>query len=113
MVRAAPPLDGLCYRDVRRELSVEMRVQLLERATKCTLRGCNLHSTRWQERFPRVHITNLHSGASRGAGGLQMVASRRRAELNGILACFPDGATIRITYPAAYCRLTPCVSDAQ
>jgi len=29
-VRAAPPLDRLCYRDVRRELSVEMRVQLLE-----------------------------------------------------------------------------------
>ena len=35
-----------------------------------------------------------------------MIASRRRTELNGILACFPDGATIRITYPAAYCRIT-------
>ena len=39
-------------------------------------------------------------------GGLQMIASSRRTELNGILAYFPDGAMIRITYPAAYCRLT-------
>ncbi len=34
-----------------------------------------------------------------------MIASSRCTELNGTLACFPDGATIRITYPAAYCRL--------
>jgi hypothetical protein len=43
-VRAVPPLDELGYRDVRRELSIERRGQLLEeRATKCILRGCNLH----------------------------------------------------------------------
>jgi len=84
-----PPLDGLCYRDVRRELSIERRGQLLEeRATKCILRGCNLHPTRWQTRFPRSN-THPHSGASlRVPGGLQMVASSRRTELNGILARF-------------------------
>ena len=41
-----------------------------------------------------------------------MIASSWRIELNGILACFPDGATIRITYPAAYCGLTVCASAA-
>jgi len=41
-----------------------------------------------------------------------MVTSSGRAELNRILACFPDGATIRITYPAAYCGLTVCASAA-
>jgi len=41
-----------------------------------------------------------------------MIASRRRAELNDILACFPDGATNRITYPAAYCPLTVAFSGA-
>jgi len=52
------PLHGLCYRDVRRELSIERRGQHLEeRATKCRLRGCNLHSTRWQTRFPRAPLT--------------------------------------------------------
>jgi hypothetical protein len=44
----APPLDGLCYREVRRALSVERRGQLLEeRGTKCRLRGCNLHLRSW------------------------------------------------------------------
>lgn len=33
-----------------------------------------------------------------------MTASSK--ELNEILAYFPDGATIRITYPAIYFRLT-------
>ncbi len=43
-------------------------------------------------------------------GSLQMVASSRRAELNGILAFIPDGATIRITCPSACCRRTTKLS---
>jgi hypothetical protein len=78
-------------------------------------RGCflvNLHSTRWQTRFPRAPLTYTLAPHVRLPGGPQMIASRRRAELNGILARFPDGATIRITYEAAYCGLTVCTSAA-
>ena len=42
-----------------------------------------------------------------------MIASNRRIELNGTLACFPDGATIGITSPAAYCCPTPSLSGVR
>lgn len=92
---AVPPLDGLCYRDVRRELSVERRGQLLEeRATKCRLWGCNLqpHPTLWR-------LTFSSQDASRWS-------LRAGAELNGIQTCFPDEAAIRITIEATYYCLT-------
>ena len=34
-----------------------------------------------------------------------MIASSLRAALQRILTHFPDGATVRITYPAVYCHL--------
>jgi hypothetical protein len=55
--------------------------------------------------FPRAPLTYTLASHVRLPGGLQMIASSS-AELNGILACFRDGATSRITYPAAYCCLT-------
>jgi hypothetical protein len=70
------------------------------------LRGCNLHPTRWRTWFLRAPLPYTLTPHVRLPGALQMVASSRRTELNGILACLPDGATIRITYEAAYCRLT-------
>jgi hypothetical protein len=69
----------------------------------CGFRGGNLHPTPWQTRFPRAPLTYTLAPHVRPLGGLQMVASSRHTELNGILARFPDGATIRITYEAAYC----------
>ena len=50
---------------------------------------------------------------SQGASRRSLRAQGRRPGLNGILACFPDGATIRIAYPAAYCRLTICITRSQ
>lgn len=72
-----------------------------------------MHPTRWQTRFPRALLTYTLAPHVRLPGGLQMIASRAgaRAGLNGILAFIPDGATIRITYPATYCRLTTAISD--
>jgi len=55
--------------------------------------------------FPQAPLTYTLAPHVRLPGGLQMIASSRCTELNGIPACFPDGATIRITYPAAYCCL--------
>ena len=58
-----------------------------------TLRGCNLRATRWQAQFRRAPLTSTLAPHVQLPGGLQKVASRRRrAELNGLLACFPDGS---------------------
>ncbi len=111
-MRAVPPLEGLCYRNVRSALSVERRGQLLEeRATKCILRGCIYTPFGGGRGFLRAPPTYTLAPHVRLPGNLQIIASRRRGRtLNGILACFPDGATIRITCPADYCCLTSPVT---
>ncbi len=74
--------------------------------TNANFRGCNLHPTRWQKRFLQAPPTYTLVPHAWLPEGLKMIASSWRTELNRVLACLPDGATIRITYEAAYCRLT-------
>jgi len=51
--------------------------------------------------------TNLRSGVSRSAPKEPPVGHFEPApKPTGSLAFVPDGATIRIIYPAAYCRIT-------
>jgi hypothetical protein len=70
------------------------------------LRGCNraLHSV--ATRLSHVPLTYTLAPHARLPGRLQMIASRRRTELDGTLARRPDGVAIRITSPTAYCRIT-------
>ena len=54
--------------------------------------GCNPHPVWWQKRFLRVSATYALTSRVRCLSSLQMIASSRRAELNGILAFIPDGS---------------------
>ncbi len=64
-------------------------------SSRCRFRGCNLHPTRWQTGgYPRAPLTYTLAPHVPLQGGLQMIAPTAvRSEFNGILACFPDGAT--------------------
>jgi len=69
------------------------------------LRGCNraLHSV--ATRLSHVPLIYTLAPHARLSVSLQMIASRRRTELDGTLARLPDVVAIRITSPTAYYRV--------